>query len=126
MSVAPTTQVIRGALNLAAECLRRGRGWTRFNTFTQRIEFRYVTITERETTKTSWEDDRLGNRFRTVTASLADVDDESSGCHSSDTFRGDTVVWASHLTIRLIWMFHVSSLQNGPKCVAKRVQSAEL
>ena len=49
-------QVVRGSLNYAIECMRRGHGWTKTNTFTKRMEFKYVTVSERERLLTSWED----------------------------------------------------------------------
>ena len=42
-------KAVQGAMNYAAECIRRGRKWFRKNKFTLRMEYRYLTVTERET-----------------------------------------------------------------------------
>ncbi len=41
-----------GSMNYAVECLRRGDKWLKFNHFTRRMEYRYVTLTDRESERT--------------------------------------------------------------------------
>jgi hypothetical protein len=45
-------EVIMGSMNYAVECLRRGDKWLKFNHFTRRMEYRYVTLTDREIERT--------------------------------------------------------------------------
>ena len=97
-------QVIRGSLNYAAECLRRGKGWTKFNSFTKRLEYKYITVTERETLKTTWED-QLGvhsplDRFSVQSTGVVRAQPESGSVQCSVDWTG--AVGCSVLSLKVI------------------------
>ena len=47
-------QVIEGAVNIAKDCIRKGKGWVRMNRRSKRLEFRYIEESDEHEAGTEW------------------------------------------------------------------------